>query len=184
VAGPPIETEVKLRLPSAEAGRSLLARLGARLEAERHFEDNRLFDDGQGTLIRQGGVLRLRRARGRGVLTYKGPKRVEGGIRSREEVELEVSDPDAFERILAAVGFRPSFRYQKYREVYRHGEVEIVLDETPIGCFLEIEGEDAAIRETAAALGFQPRDFVSESYAGLFFAEGGSGDMLFEEGRA
>ncbi|MGE0454399.1 MAG: class IV adenylate cyclase [Vicinamibacteria bacterium] len=184
MAGPPIETEVKLRLPSAEAGRALLARLGARLEAARHLEDNRLFDDGQATLIRQGGVLRLRRARGRGVLTYKGPKRVEGGIRSREEVELEVSDPDAFERILAAMGFRPSFRYQKYREVYSYGEVEIVLDELPIGCFLEIEGEEAGIRAAASALGFSQADFVSESYVGLFFAEGGAGDMLFEDGGA
>jgi adenylate cyclase class 2 len=184
VAGPPIETEVKLRLPSAEAGRALLARLGARLEAERHLEDNRLFDDGQGTLIRQGGVLRLRRARGRGILTFKGPKWVVDGIRSREEVELEVSDPDAFERVLAAIGFRVSFRYQKYREIYRHGEVEIVLDEMPIGCFLEIEGEDAAIRATAAALGFTQADFVSDSYVALFCAGGGSGDMLFGEGGA
>lgn len=179
MADPPVETEVKLRLPSAEAGRSLLARLGARLQAERHFEDNRLFDDAQGTLIRQGRVLRLRRARGRGVLTYKGPKRVLDGIRSREEIELEVSDPDAFEQVLAAMGFRASFRYQKYREIYTYREVEIVLDEMPIGCFLEIEGQDAAIREAAAALGFEPKDFVGESYVALFFEGGGSGDMLF-----
>lgn len=184
MAGPPIETEVKLRLPSAEAGRALLARLGARLEAERHFEDNRLFDDAQGTLIRQGCVLRVRRAGGRGVLTFKGPKRVVEGIRSREEIELEVSDADAFEQLLAAMGYRASFRYQKYREIYSYGEVEIVLDETPIGCFLEIEGKEAGIRATAAALGFSRADFVSESYVALFFAGGGTGDMLFAEGGA
>ena len=39
---------------------------------------------------------------------------------------------------------------------YPNLEVEVVVDETPIGCYLEIEGEVAAIHAAAAALGAAP----------------------------
>ena len=71
------------------------------------------------------------------------------------------------------------FRYQKYREVYRWNDVEVVVDETPIGSFLEIEGDLAAIHAAAADLGYGPADYIRESYAALFLAGGGRGDMLF-----
>jgi hypothetical protein len=57
--------------------------------------------------------------------------------------------------------------------------VEVVVDETPIGAFLEIEGEVEAIHAAAAALGFGPADYIRDSYAALFAASGGTGDMLF-----
>ena len=96
-----------------------------------------------------------------------------------QEVELAAADADALEAILRGAGFRPVFRYQKYRETYRLGEVEIVVDETPIGTFLEIEGPPPQIHATASALGMGPRDYVTASYAALFFASGGKGDMVF-----
>jgi len=173
------ETEIKLRVASARAARARVRRLGARLVKPRHFEDNTLYDDAAGTLRGQGCVLRLRRVDGAGLLTYKGPGSVALAVKSRREVETVVEDPDALHRILAAIGFLPRFRYQKYRAVYRHRQVEIVIDETPIGVFLEIEGAPQAIHETAAALGFARRDYVLESYVALFFASGGRGDMLF-----
>ena len=55
------------------------------------------------------------------------------------------------------------------------------MDETPIGIFLEIEGDAEGIHAVAAELGFSPSDYVTESYVGLFFAEGGQGDMVFPE---
>jgi adenylate cyclase class 2 len=71
------------------------------------------------------------------------------------------------------------FRYQKYRETYAWKDVEIVVDETPIGTFLEIEGPLEGIHAAAAALGYGRDDYVTDSYAGLFFASGGTGDMVF-----
>jgi adenylate cyclase class 2 len=125
-------------------------------------------------------VLRLRRAEGRAVVTYKGPATIAQDVKSREELEVVVSDAEVFEQILAGLGLRPSFRYQKYRESYGHGDAEIVIDETPIGTFLEIEGAADAIHGVAAALGFSRDDYVLESYVALFLASGGAGDMLFE----
>ena len=66
-----------------------------------------------------------------------------------------------------------------YRESWRHRDQEIEIDETPIGCFLEIEGDAAGIAAVASELGFTPADYIAESYAGLFVAAGGKGDMVF-----
>ncbi len=174
-----VETEVKIRIPDAGSARDSVRKLGARLVRERHFEDNLLFDDERGALGAAGSMLRLRRTPAGGVLTFKGPKTVEGGIRSRPELETPVGDPDALQAILVGLGLRPVFRYQKYRETYEWEGQEIVIDETPIGAFLEIEGDRDGIARAATLLGFSPGDYMVESYVVLFFAGGGKGDMVF-----
>jgi adenylate cyclase class 2 len=113
------------------------------------------------------------------VLTFKGPYRVDGGIKSREEIEAGSADGSALRAILNRLGFVPVFRYQKYREAFAWQGQEIVVDETPIGVFLEIEGDPAGIHAAATALGFGPSDYLTDSYAALFRASGGTGDMLF-----
>ncbi len=175
----PRETEVKLRVEDLGPVREALRRLGAELARERHLEDNLLFDDGSASLRDRGTVLRLRRTPHAGVLTFKGPRVVDEGVKSREERETTIDDPVELEAILSRLGYRPVFRYQKYRESWTHLGQEIELDETPIGCFLEIEGDREGIDAVAAALGFSPKDYLSESYVGLFFASGGTGDMVF-----
>ena len=175
----PVETEIKLRMAGPEAARAAVARLGARLKKARHFEDNLLLDDPAGSLRAAGSVLRLRRVPEGGVLTHKGPRLLEAGLKSREERETAVADPDVLQDILERLGLRPVFRYQKYREAYEWRGQEIVVDETPIGTFLEIEGDPAGIHGAASALGFGPGDYVTDSYLGLFLAAGGQGDMVF-----
>jgi predicted adenylyl cyclase CyaB len=175
----PRETEVKLRVPDFDGVREALRRLGAELARERHLEDNLLFDDGQGSLREHGTVLRLRRTPHSGVLTFKGPREMQEGVKSREERETTVEDPAALEAILTHLGYRRVFRYQKFRESWTHLGQEIELDETPIGNFVEIEGDLPGIQALASALGFSPRDYLTESYVGLFFASGGRGDMVF-----
>ena len=177
------ETEIKLRMPGPGPAREAVAGLGATLVRPRHFEDNLLLDDAASSLVGSGRTLRLRRTSDAAVLTFKGPRRDREGVKSRQEIEVEAKagEADALQAILAGIGFRPAFRYQKYRETYRLGEVEIVVDETPIGTFLEIEGPAAQIHAAAAALGRGPRDYIKDSYAGLFFAAGGKGDMVFPD---
>lgn len=142
-----------------------------------------LYDDAAGSLRLAGRLLRLRRAAGTAVVTYKGPGTIADDVKSREELEVIVSSADVCERIFAGLGLLKHFRYQKYRAVYRHGGAELFLDETPIGAFLEIEGSAAGIHEVAAALGFSREDYVLESYVALFLASGAKGDMLFEPQR-
>jgi len=178
--GEPTETEVKLAVASLEAVREALARVGAVLIRPRHLEDNVLFDDPRGSLQGAGAVLRLRRTPQKHVLTYKGPRRIEDGIKVREEQETVVEEPAAVAAILARLGYQRFFRYEKYRECWSHREQEIELDETPIGSFIEIEGDPDGIREVTADLGHDPSEYLSESYVGLFFGRGGQGDMVFD----
>jgi hypothetical protein len=88
-------------------------------------------------------------------------------------------DGDAFHAILTALGTARSSA-TSHRETYRWREVEIVIDETPIGTYLEIEGPVDVIHEAARALGRGPADYIGDSYAALFLASGGIGDMVFK----
>jgi adenylate cyclase, class 2 len=178
------ETEIKLPLAGAPQGRRLLRRAGFRLVAPRTFEDNLVFDTPQGSLRAQGALLRLRTARRRSVLTYKGPA-APGKHKSRLELEVEVASAPAMQAILQALGFEPVFRYQKYRAEFAiPGQSGLAtLDETPLGAFLELEGSPRWIDRTAQNLGFTERDYITASYGRLYLdscAQRGvpPGDML------
>jgi adenylate cyclase class 2 len=72
--------------------------------------------------------------------------------------------------ILRALGFAPTFRYEKYRAEWSDGTGHVVLDETPIGNFGEIEGLPRWIDRTARALGIGRSDYITQTYAPMFFA--------------
>jgi adenylate cyclase class 2 len=175
------EVEVKLRSPDPEKAREAVRRLGAQLVRLRHLEDNLLFDDAGGSLRASGTVLRLRQTPAGGFLTLKGPRVPGLVLKMREERETAVEDVDEVRAILAGLGYRPVFRYQKYRESWSWRGQELEIDETPIGTFIEIEGDEEGIRAAAIALGYAVSDYVNESYVTLFFASGGKGDMVFAE---
>jgi len=126
----------------------------------------------------------LRMAEGKGVLTFKGPVRFEGNVKSREELQTEVGDAATLRGILERLGFRPKFRYQKRREEFELRSCTICLDETPIGDFIEVEGEASKIPGALAELGLSASDAVRDSYAGLYARKRGQDpslppDMLF-----
>ena len=85
------EIEIKLRVASPGAACGLLERLGAVRERSRVFEDNVLYDDAAGSLRSGGCVLRVREAGGEALLTFKGPKRLVEGAKSRDEHETRVA---------------------------------------------------------------------------------------------
>ena len=181
------ETEIKLRLASAAAGRRLLRREGFRVVHRRTLEQNTLYDTESSALRRSGQLLRLRCYGRQQVMTYKGPATIRRH-RVREEMELSLSDAAVAGAILERLGYLPTFRYEKYRTEYRcDGEPGLVtLDETPAGVFFELEGPPGWIDETAKRLGYSPSDYVTGSYAALwvaYCAEHGLGarDMLFSQ---
>jgi len=113
-------------------------------------------------------LLRLRRYGRRLVLTYKGPPQA-ARHKVREELEVLVSDLDAAALILSRLGLVASFRYEKYRTEFRGpGGGAVLLDETPIGDFLELEGAPSWIDRTAARLGFGEADYITSSYGTLY----------------
>jgi len=72
---------------------------------------------------------------------------------------------------LGFLGFRTSFRYEKYRTSFEFKGVHVSLDETPVGVFLELEGEPEAIDRVAHELGFTPRDYIRATYYEIYAAE-------------
>jgi len=164
-----VETEVKLRAPSADAVRELLVKAGFLPEHERAFEANTVFDTPEKSLLSRQHLLRLREFRGQAILTFKGAP-LAGPHKSRPEFETVASDLNSLRQILLALGFQPSFRYEKFRTSYhRNGETgHAVLDETPIGIFLELEGDSEWIDRTAARLGFAPASYITASYGSLW----------------
>lgn len=183
------EIEIKLRIDSHDAVRSSLEALGARLVHPREFEDNRLYDFPDRSLLRRGSILRVRALERGGLLTYKESPRVENGAKVRDELEATVADAAVLGAILGRLGMVPLFRYQKYRTTYRLGDLAATVDETPIGSFLELEGPKDQIDELTRRLGFSPADHIVQSYRELYFeylrhqggtlAEGAEDGMLF-----
>jgi adenylate cyclase class 2 len=70
--------------------------------------------------------------------------------------------------ILRALGFAPSFRYEKFRAEWSDGKGQVVVDETPIGNFCEIEGPPRWIDATAKKLGVEHEQYIMKNYATLF----------------
>lgn len=166
------ETEVKLAIGRAAPMRERLRRLGFRVRQPRGLEVNLVLDTARRRLRRRGCLLRLRSANGRHWLTFKGPAAASRRYKIRDEWETELADPSAARALLAALGLEPWFRYEKFRTVlagrgrWRGGEA--MLDETPIGNFVELEGSRRWIRRVARELGAVPAEFITQSYAALY----------------
>jgi adenylate cyclase class 2 len=162
-----LEREVKLAFDDAAAARTAIARTRAVSLRSRRLQRDWLLDTADGLLRNRGRVLRVRMDGPEGCLTLKGPvqSRV---MKVREETEVSVSDAGALLEVLEALGFRVWFRYEKYREEFTMPGVLIALDETPVGTYVELEGDAEGIHGVAAALGRSPNEYVVDSYRGLF----------------
>ena len=168
----PRETEVKFRVGNRAAIEARLRALGA-AEGALEEETNLLLDDDVLSLRRAGRALRVRVVSGRGVLTFKGPASFDGGVKSRVELESGVDAPENVLALLDALGYRPRFRYEKRRTPWRFADPSrpiVVVDETPLGLFAEVEGEVDAVRTLAAELGVREELFLRSSYWGLWVA--------------
>ncbi len=177
------EVEIKLRLTAAEEGRGRLRQAGFRLARRRVFERNVIFDTPGRTLRRRGLLLRLRTSGTHHVLTFKGPSEA-GKHKIRKEIEFEIRGGEACREVLEALGYRPVFRYEKYRTEYVPGLAgagRAMLDETPVGVFLELEGPPQWIDRMARRLGFREPEYITSSYSELHRAAGGGQrDMVFQ----
>ena len=182
------EIEVKVPAADLDAVRDRLGRSGATRRSPKHDESNDLFDDSALTLSSSGRTVRLRRAQGRAILTYKGSARFQDGVKIREEREVEVSDAAEAEAILAGLGLERRFRYEKRREEWDFEGCVTALDETPIGNFVEIEGDPVSIRRLIAKLELDFTEAIPYSYAELYARRRKEDptlppDMVFDAGR-
>jgi adenylate cyclase class 2 len=165
------EIELKFSVPDVRALRSNVETLGFRLLTERTFESNVLYDTADRQLRSRKQILRLRHY---GALCTVTHKRLADGndgdlrYKTRIEAESAVEDGDALAEIFTQLGYTPVFRYEKFRTEWAMNEGHLVLDETPIGVWAELEGPPAWIDAMLERLGIAPERCSTDSYGRLF----------------
>ena len=128
---------------------------------------NTLYDLPGEVLRSRNELLRIRKYGPTWTLTHKsGSKRERHS--SRIELESGVADGKQMDAILRALGYAPSFRYEKFRAEWTDGRGQVVVDHTPIGDFCEIEGKPRWIDLTARELGVRREEYITKNYATLF----------------
>ncbi len=177
----PKEVEIKFRIENLPALTRALKHAGFRQFTRSTHEINSLYDLPGQELRKRGELLRLRTYGETWTLTHKGKPTLAhktrkdgapeaGRHKVRVELETRVQDGKQMDSILRALGFAPTFRYEKYRAEWSDGAGHVVLDETQIGTYGEIEGPTRWIDRTAAKLGITKADYITQTYADIFFA--------------
>jgi adenylate cyclase, class 2 len=166
------EIELKFPVTDERMFRSQVSELGFRLETERTFESNTLYDTPERRLRSSKQLLRLRQYGTRCTVTHKRQApHSDAGTRYKTRIETEslVEDAEALAEIFSQLGYAPVFRYEKYRtEWVAESGGHLVLDETPIGLWAELEGEPAWIDSVLQKLGVAPESCSTASYGTLF----------------
>jgi adenylate cyclase, class 2 len=192
--------EIELKFPIGDLAslQSRLPVLGFQLDTPRTFEQNTLYDTSVRILRESRQILRLRQYGRLWTVTHKRqPNPFVNGDPTRYKIRLEtetlVDDGPALGAIFEQLGYTPVFRYEKFRtewsqitpaidgplftDVSLSGDFSIptprshlVVDETPIGDYAELEGPPAWIDKTLAMLGVDPATCLTESYGRLFLA--------------
>lgn len=169
------EIELKFPVTSVDALHDRLLALGFHLDTPRTYEQNTLFDTPERRLRNSGQLLRLRQYGERTVVTHKrhpdDEDTSETRYKVRIETETEVGEAPATEEIFRNLGYLPTFRYEKFRSEWSHPQhpgTHLVVDETPIGDYAELEGPRGWIDQMLAELEVDPATCITLSYGKLF----------------
>jgi len=163
-----LEIEVKIRIKNPKDMAHRILEQGAELIRERTFEENMLYDFPDSTLTNKQQAFRLRKIKKRTYLTFKGAPQKSRQFKIREEFETEVKNSNQIKKIIKSLGLVSKYQYDKFRTVFRIKKLNICLDETPVGNFIELEGEQNHIVKFASSLGFSRSDFIKKNYIDLY----------------
>lgn len=170
------EIELKLPVNDPQAFQSRLRELGFEIQTPRTFEHNTLYDTPSRDLRSRTEILRIRQYGNVWTVTHKGLAKDEKLSSSprykvRIETETTIQDGPTLAAIFERLGYAPVFTYEKYRtEWFHRGEpsAHVVMDETPIGSYAELEGPPDWIDRTLTQLSIDPATCITESYGKLF----------------
>ncbi len=104
------------------------------------------------------------------ILTYKGKRTFKNGIKSREEIEVYVSDYEAMNTILIKMGFAVFAVVVKERIIYKYRDSRISIDNVrDLGVYIEIEGSSKTILDILRKIRFN-YDIIEKTYLELLIA--------------
>ena len=168
------EIELKFPIADPQGLDAELARLGFALGTPRTFEQNTLYDTAARELRERHEILRIRRYGEGYVLTHKRPPEGvdDSRYKTRIETETAVEDGEALAEVFRRLGLGPVFRYEKFRTEWSYrlpeGVAHLVVDETPVGNWVELEGPTDWIDRMVGELGVEVGSCSTESYGRLF----------------
>lgn len=179
-----MEIEVKFYISKDDLNciRSNIKILGG-VYVSNKFETNIIFEDMHNTLVPKNAVLRLRHG-GKNTLTYKEPSgrgKTSQKFKVSREIEVEVNDFDKTMLILNKLGFKKFMKYERIRESFRFGKSTILIDQTPFGFFLEIEGGKKDILAIVKNLQLDWKKRIKESYIRIFADLIRKGNISFDD---
>jgi adenylate cyclase, class 2 len=172
------EIELKFPVADPEALQSRLRYLGFHLVTPRTYEHNTLYDTPTRDLRARREVLRIRQYGPLCTVTHKRQASQQPDTtryKVRIETETIVAEREALAEIFRQIGYLPVFIYEKYRTEWSQPvgsnsdtAAHLVIDETPIGTFAELEGPTDWIDRTLAELNVDPATCLIDSYGKLF----------------
>jgi adenylate cyclase class 2 len=170
------EIELKVPISDPTALQSRLLELGFHIETPRTFEHNTLYDTPSRDLRARTEILRIRQYGNTYTVTHKGladPHNAPDSTRYKVRIETEttVGDGPTLAAIFEHLGYPPAFVYEKYRTEWSHASepsAHVVVDETPIGTYAELEGSPDWIERTLSQLSIAPATCLTDSYGKLF----------------
>ncbi|MBN2134101.1 MAG: CYTH domain-containing protein [Acidobacteria bacterium] len=194
-----IETEIKLIIRDQQHLSEIKEFCKSSSTAVFRFEDDKLFDFEDNRLSEKSSIFRLRAAYQFSPdnneidlesvnyrFTWKSPADGDPGFKVMNEIELLVQGKQPVSEFIKSFQLSEIFHYQKFREIYHLEKTEILIDRTPMGFIVEIEGEQGEIDKLAEQFGFTRADYINKDYYCLwqdYREELGiqSKDMIFPE---
>jgi adenylate cyclase, class 2 len=174
------EIELKFPLSDPQALQTQLPRLGFHLVTPRTFEHNTLYDTPTRDLRGRRQLLRIRQYGPLCTVTHKRQPDQQAPVdttryKIRIETETAVAEPEALAEIFQQLGYSPVFVYEKFRSEWSYALspgssaiAHLVIDETPIGNYAELEGPTSWIDQTLIELAIDPATCLTDSYGKLF----------------
>ncbi len=133
-----IEIEAKAYVKDLKEIETKILAMGAELSWQGEQKDT-YYNHPKRDFARTDEALRVREIEGRVVLTYKGPK-LDLVSKTREEIEVEITDSKAIKELLGKLGFTEVALVKKYRIKYLLDRLKVCLDDVmDVGKFVEIE---------------------------------------------
>lgn len=155
------------------------------------FQEDLYFKHPCRDFAKRDEALRLRDEGGKYTLTFKG-RRVGGGAKTREEVEVIVGDFEGACTLLERLGFERAFTIRKRRREFAVEGVLVALDEVEgLGRFVEIEtlveegagpqeveGMIKKVFKISERLGIKKERLTTESYLEMLASRSSSSKHL------
>lgn len=137
------------------------------IEPNRVYQKTVMFDNDHDLMQKTNGRIRLRQNGEKTSLSYKRPLPSEA-VKKEIEWETCIDNWQTGEELLRAMGFHETTSYEKYRTSFDFNGSKIEIDEYPFANFVEIEGDEANVKEIAQSIGFDLSKALTKACDTLF----------------